>query len=158
MPTIDKDFKVKNGLLVTGNGSFGGPVSVGTPTLQSHAVTKDYVDSLSFGGGTSVVVSSTEPQSPLNGNLWLDTNISRLKVYLANAWLTIANTDDAFYTFNHIHGTDGTVQAFSDGGDLFSIQNISLDGLFAGTTTWTYVLDGGDVFIPDPMLLDAGTI
>ncbi len=36
---------------VAGGGSFGNPVTVGTPTAASHAATKDYVDS-NFGGGS----------------------------------------------------------------------------------------------------------
>ncbi len=44
MTTTNKDFKVKNGIAVTGNGTFGGPVVVGTPTDPSHAVTKEYLD------------------------------------------------------------------------------------------------------------------
>ena len=44
MTTIDKDFKVKNGLAVNDGGTFGGPVVVGTPTEPSHAVTKEYLE------------------------------------------------------------------------------------------------------------------
>lgn len=45
MSTVNKDFKVKNGIQVSEGGSFGGPVAVGTPTDPSHAVTKEYLDS-----------------------------------------------------------------------------------------------------------------
>ncbi len=41
MATLEKDFKVKNGLQVTLGGTFGGAVEVGTPTLANHAVTKE---------------------------------------------------------------------------------------------------------------------
>lgn len=44
MTTSNKDFKVKNGIAVTGSGTFGGPVSVGSPTDPNHAVTKEYFD------------------------------------------------------------------------------------------------------------------
>jgi hypothetical protein len=44
LTTTDKDFKVKNGLVVNDGGTFGGPVVVGTPTESSHAVTKEYLD------------------------------------------------------------------------------------------------------------------
>ena len=46
MTTTDKDFKVRNGLTVSEGGTFGGPVAVGTPTDPSHAVTKEYIDSI----------------------------------------------------------------------------------------------------------------
>ncbi len=46
MSTSNKDFKVKNGIVVNGNGSFGGPVAVGTPTNAEHAATKAYVDDI----------------------------------------------------------------------------------------------------------------
>lgn len=55
MSTIDKDFKVKNGLSVTGNGSFGGTVSVDTPTLPEHAATKAYVDSVAGSGYVAII-------------------------------------------------------------------------------------------------------
>ena len=41
MSTVNKDFKVKNGLIVGLGGSFGGTVTVGTPTLAAHAATKE---------------------------------------------------------------------------------------------------------------------
>jgi hypothetical protein len=61
--TVNKDFKVKNGIQVNGGGNFNGPVSVATPTDPSHAVTKEYLDSLIatlglgelFGGTASTV-------------------------------------------------------------------------------------------------------
>ena len=46
MATLEKDFKVKNGLVVTNGGTFGDSVSVGEPTLNGHATTKLYVDNL----------------------------------------------------------------------------------------------------------------
>jgi hypothetical protein len=56
LTTTDKDFKVKKGLQVTEGGTFGGPVAVGSPTQASHAVTKDYVDTIAglegIDGGT----------------------------------------------------------------------------------------------------------
>ncbi len=46
MTTTNKDFKVKNGIVVSEGGTFGGPVVVGEPTDPSHAVTKEYLDSV----------------------------------------------------------------------------------------------------------------
>jgi hypothetical protein len=55
MSTNNKDFKVKNGIQVSEGGTFGGPVSVGTATDPSHAVTKEQVDFLSLMAGLSVM-------------------------------------------------------------------------------------------------------
>lgn len=55
MTTNNKDFKVKNGIQVSEGGTFGGPVSVGTPTDPSHAVTKDYIDLLVVLAGLSAI-------------------------------------------------------------------------------------------------------
>lgn len=46
MSTSSKDFKVKNGIQVSGGGSFGSAVTVGAPSLSGHATTLSYVDSL----------------------------------------------------------------------------------------------------------------
>ena len=48
MSTIDKDFKVKNGLQVVEGATFGEAISVGAPTLDEHAATKEYVDTEIF--------------------------------------------------------------------------------------------------------------
>ena len=106
MATVNKDFKVKNGLIVTGGGEFGGTVSVGTPTLDTHAATKAYVDSLASG----MVVGSTAPSTPENGDLWFDTLTSRVNVYYSGSWMTMASIDDTLNLPQHIHDTaiDGT--------------------------------------------------
>ena len=44
MATVNKDFKVKHGLNVAEGGTFGQAVVVGTPTENTHAATKAYVD------------------------------------------------------------------------------------------------------------------
>ncbi len=51
---------------VAGGGSFGNPVTVGTPTTASHAATKDYVDSSS--GATDVqMMASAHDQATTDG-------------------------------------------------------------------------------------------
>lgn len=71
MATIDKDFKVKNGLIVTEGGTFGGPVAVGTPQGPDDAVTKSYVDNIALTtgptgpqGAPSDIPGPTGPQGP----------------------------------------------------------------------------------------------
>jgi hypothetical protein len=38
MTTVDKDFKVKNGLVVANGGTFGNAVTVGAPTDRKSVV------------------------------------------------------------------------------------------------------------------------
>ena len=119
MATVNKDFKVKNGLIVAGGGSFGGTVVVGTPTDSTHAATKAYVDSV-IGG---MEVGATAPSTPDNGDLWFDTLTSRVNVYYSNAWITMAAIDDTLGIPQHIHDTsiDGNgliVSTFITGGSF----------------------------------------
>jgi hypothetical protein len=44
LTTLDKDFKVKNGLSVAGSATVGGVVSAADPTGPSHLVTRGYLD------------------------------------------------------------------------------------------------------------------
>lgn len=144
MATVDKDFKVKNGLVVNNGGSFGGSVVVGAPTLASHAATKEYVDSV-IGG---MAVGSTAPSSPDNGDLWFDTLTERVNVYYGGSWLTIATIDDTLNLPQHIHDTaiDGTgfiVTTFREGGSFNSPQGTGLDGGGPASTVWAQTFDGG---------------
>jgi hypothetical protein len=104
MATVDKDFKVKNGLVVANGGTFGDAVTVGAPTLNAHAATKEYVDS------RSMAVGNTAPSSPTNGTQWLDTLTNRVNFYYNGSWYTQATIDDTVSIPDHIHDTaiDGT--------------------------------------------------
>lgn len=145
MATVDKDFKVKNGLQVAGSGSFGGTLAVATPTADTHAATKAYVDSV-----TGMTVSSTAPSSPNNGKQWLDTGTNRINFYYNGAWYTQATIDDTNNLPQHIHDTaiDGTgfiVSQFYEGGSFNSPLGVGLDAGGPSTSTWTVVFDGGSV-------------
>jgi hypothetical protein len=148
--TTDKDFKVKNGLIVGLGGSFGGTVEVDTPTLNTHATTKQYVDDLIAGVG-SVIVSDTAPVSPENGDLWFDTVGERLRVYYETTdWLTLASIADTQNIPDHIHDTaiDGTGQIISIfwDGDWYNSPTLqTLDGGLPGSVSWDFVFDGGTV-------------
>ena len=144
MATVDKDFKVKNGLQVGNGGSFGGSVVVGEPTLNSHAATKAYVDAMS----SSMLVGSTAPLSPDNGDLWFDTLTSRVNVYYSGSWLTMATVDDTLNLPQHIHDTaiDGTgliVSQFVSGGSFNDPQGSPVDGGSYNSASWTTIYDGG---------------
>jgi len=142
MATVEKDFKVKNGLIVTNGGSFGGAVEVGTPTTNAHAATKEYVDS------RSMAVGSTAPSSPTNGTMWLDTTTNRVNFYYDGSWYTQATIDDTNNLPEHIHDTaiDGTgfiVSQFYNAGSFNSPLGVGLDSGGPSTTSWTVVFDGG---------------
>ena len=146
MATVEKDFKVKNGLVVTNGGTFGDAVTVGAPTLAAHAATKEYVDSVTG----SMAVGTTPPSSPTNGTQWLDTLTNRVNFYYNGSWYTQATIDDTQNLPQHIHDTaiDGTgfiVSQFYDGSTFNAPQGSGIDAGGPSTTTWTVVFDGGTV-------------
>jgi hypothetical protein len=143
MATVNKDFKVKHGLIVAEGGTFGQPVVVGTPTENSHATTKLYVDTIAAG----MAVSGTAPVSPTNGDLWFDTLTERVNVYYNSAWSTLAMLEDAELLQQHIHDTaiDGTgliVTTFRDAGYYNESGNLVSAGLY-NSTTWDETWDAG---------------
>lgn len=146
MATVDKDFKVKNGLVVANGGTFGDAVTVGAPTLAGHAATKEYVDSLTG----SMAVGTTAPSSPTNGTQWLDTLTNRVNFYYEGTWYTQATIDDTQNLPQHIHDTaiDGTgfiVSQFYNGGSFNSPLGVGLDAGGPDTEVWSVVFDGGSV-------------
>jgi hypothetical protein len=90
--TADKDFKVKNGLVVGAGGTFNGTVVVATPTENNHAATKQYVDENAGGGGSSVTVSDTAPSSPSSGDLWFDSSTARFFIYYDSFWIEVSSS------------------------------------------------------------------
>ena len=145
MATVNKDFKVKNGLAVVLGGSFGGTVTVATPTDDSHAATKSYVDLVA--GSPAIPVSDEAPPSPVNGSLWYDTVTTRLYIYYSGQWVAQANLADAEFLQDHIHDTsiDGNgliVSKFIDGGYYYEPGNLVSAG-FYDTTSWENTWVGG---------------
>lgn len=147
MATDNKDFKVKNGLIVTNGGTFGGPVTVATPIDNSHAATKEYVDSiLGVDPVPEVPVGETAPLG-VNGYLWYDTVTQRLHIYYNGQWIAIATLEDAEYLQDHIHDTaiDGTgriVSVFISGG-FYDDPGVLVSADFYNTTYWESLWDGG---------------
>jgi hypothetical protein len=146
MATVDKDFKVKNGLVVANGGTFGGTVTVATPTLGDHATTKDYVDSLT--GTPSIPISDDAPESPNDGDLWFDSVTERVHVYYGSEWVAIATLADSEVLRDHIHDTsiDGTgliVSTFVSGGS-YDEPGVLVSAGSYDTTTWESVWNGGD--------------
>ena len=150
MATTNRDFKVKHGLDVANGGTFGGTVTVATPTLDTHAVTKLYVDSLVQGIAPVVPTESTQPQDPADGQLWFDTVSRHLSIYSTDAaeWIMIATFADTADLRQHIHDTaiDGTgliVSIFQDAGFYDSIFTSTEIAGFYDSEYWTNSYDGG---------------
>jgi hypothetical protein len=143
MATVNKDFKVKHGLNVAEGGTFGSAVVVGTPTENTHAATKLYVDTQASG----VTVSETAPATPSNGQLWFDTVTQRIQVYYDGTWSPMATLEDAEVLQEHIHDTsiDGTgliASTFRDGGYYTGLGDIVSAGLY-NTSSFDETWDGG---------------
>ena len=143
MATTNRDFKVKHGLDVTQGGTFGGTVTVATPTENTHATTKLYVDT-AVGSPT---VGTTQPASPVNGNLWFDTLTERVHVYYNSQWVAIATLEDAETLQDHIHDTsiDGTglvVSTFISGG-AYNEPGVLVSAGFYNTSEFEATFDGG---------------
>ena len=144
MPTANKDFKVKNGLQVTGGATFGGTVTALDPTEAGHLATKGYVDLIAAG----IPVDSTPPSTPSNGDLWFDTLVERINVYYDGQWVTLATIDDTLTIPDHIHDTsiDGNgliVTRFVSGGSFNDPQGTGIDGGTPSTVDFTDTYDGG---------------
>lgn len=149
MATVDKDFKVKHGLQVTGNATVGGTLAIADPTDDTHAVTKSFLDT-ALAAVPSTAVQSTAPSTPDNGAFWLDTSISRLKVYSEGTWLTLATAEEALDIPDHTHDMtidgDGLIETvLYNAGDYNDPQIATIDGGGPSSTTWDVILDGGSV-------------
>ena len=145
MATTNRDFKVKHGLSVAEGGTFGSPVTVGTPTENTHAATKLYVDSKEV----IVAQGSTAPGagSSTNGELFIDTAENRLLFYYGGQWNTIALLSDTIEIAQHIHdtaigGTGLIVSTFKDAG-FYNEAGSEEDAGFYNTNSWSATYDGG---------------
>lgn len=146
MATVDKDFKVKNGLNVALGGTFGGTVVVGTPTQNTHATTKLYVDDAV--SNYAVPQYNEPPQVATDGQLYIDPVTKRVAFYIDSAWITIATLDDTLDLQQHIHDTaiDGTgliVSIVQDAGYYNEAGSTPEDAGFYNTNSWATTWDGG---------------
>ena len=143
MATTNRDFRVKHGINVADGGTFGGTVTVATPTENTHAATKLYVDT-AVGSPT---VGTTQPASPVNGSLWFDTLTERVHVYYNSQWVAIATLEDAETLQDHIHDTaiDGTglvISTFISGG-AYNEPGVLVSAGFYNTSEFEATFDGG---------------
>ena len=145
MATVNRDFKVKHGINVAEGGIFGSPVTVATPTENTHATTKLYVDTAV--GSPQIPVNANSPTSPDNGDLWFDTLTERIHVYYNSQWVPIATLEDAETLQDHIHDTsiDGSgliVSTFISGGAYNEPGVLVSAGLY-NTSEFEATFDGG---------------
>ena len=143
MATTNKDFKVKNGLDVALGGSFGGTVTVGTPTQNTHAATKLYVDEKPL----LVEIAGQAPATPTNGQLYYDTVYKRVHIYYNSEWAALANIADAEFLQDHIHDTsiggNGMLASiFVEGGTYNTVGALIETGVY-NTVLFTETWDGG---------------
>ena len=143
MATVNKDFKVKHGLNVAEGGTFGSAVIVGTPTENTHATTKLYVDSKPL----LVATASTSPADAVNGQLYVDTQENRLLFFYNGQWNTLALLQDTLEIAQHIHdtaigGTGLIVSTFVDAG-FYNEAGGEEDAGFYNTNSWAATYDGG---------------
>jgi hypothetical protein len=141
--TVNKDFRVKHGINVAEGGIFGSTVTVATPTQNTHAATKLYVDT-AVGSPT---VGTTQPESPVNGSLWFDTLTERVHIYYSGQWVAIATLEDAETLQDHIHDTaiDGNgliVSTFISGG-AYNEPGVLVSAGFYNTSEFEATFDGG---------------
>jgi hypothetical protein len=144
--TTNRDFKVKHGLDVANGGTFGQAVTVGTPTENSHATTKLYVDSKPV----FVPTQSTEPTTPVDGQLWFDTNTKHLSIYSEDfeEWVMIATFEDTANLREHIHdtsigGTGLIASIYQDAGYYDAIFSSSQDAGYYDLNEWAMEWNGG---------------
>ena len=145
MATVNKDFKVKHGLNVAEGGTFGQAVVVGTPTENTHAATKLYVDNKEL----LVAQGDTPPSSgsSTNGELFINTQENRLLFFYNGQWNTVALLQDTLEIAQHIHdtaigGTGLIVSTFKDAG-FYNEAGSEEDAGFYNTNSWAATYDGG---------------
>jgi hypothetical protein len=143
MATTTKDFKVKHGLSVTNGGSFGGTVVVATPTENTHAATKAYVDDLA-----GIEIAATAPEITRNGQFYFNSDTYHLSVSYDDEWLVLANYLDTINLPQHIHDTsiggNGLMTTiFQDAGFYYETPLSLNDSGFYDQVIWEILFDGG---------------
>lgn len=143
MSITEKDFKVKNGLVVSLGGTFGGTVTVDTPTELMHAATKQYVDNAS-----PVEISDVPPVITRDGQFYFNTDTYHMSVSYDNEWIVLANFMDTINLPQHIHdtsigGNGLIVTIFQDAGFYYEVPLSFNDAGAYNQAIWEVLFDGG---------------
>ena len=125
----DKNFSVKNGLTVNGSEIVSSSRQLKNITAidstTAAAITNAGIGGGGGGGGgASVTTSSTAPSSPLEGDLWFDTDDGTLNIYFndgdSSQWLAVSGESGVgpFSGYQMVH-TSGTAPITPAIGDLW---------------------------------------
>ena len=145
MATVNKDFRVKHGLVVADGATFGGTVTVATPTENTHATTKAYVDAIEL--IVAQGINAPAEADAVDGELFIDTQNNRLLFFYNGQWNTTALLQDTLEIAQHIHdtaigGTGLIVSTFKDAG-FYNEAGGEEDAGFYNTNNWAATYDGG---------------
>lgn len=120
MATVDKNFRIKNGLVVANNVEVQGT----SLTVNGNQVLTT-ADSVS-----AVTLGTSYPSSAETGTLFLNTVTGRMAIFDVNAWREIAYLTE----LESIYGGEADTTLFG----------VAYDGGDASTVTYVGVIEGGD--------------
>jgi hypothetical protein len=80
MATTEKDFRVKNGLVVAG------PIT-GASSITATSFVGDGSQLTNIVAGSTITTAAVAPSSPSNGDAWFNTATNSFNVYYNNAWV-----------------------------------------------------------------------
>jgi hypothetical protein len=143
LATSNKDFKIKNGLIVEGDSATVNgndvltsassiddldDVSITTPAdtqVLAYEAETSLWKNINLSGGSSVTVSSSTPESPSDGSVWLDTDGT---VQPASAdlrkWVQVATA--AQTTFTGEADGSGSTLAYTPGNEQVFLNGVQL--------------------------------
>ena len=157
---VDDDLYVSDSLEVIGSGSsFTQPLTVGSPTGDSHAATKNYVDSTVTGGEVATATAATNAMAcSLDGTcevITIDSGQGQTEVYLMDqnvqttssttfAGITITGSGSSFTQ----PVTVGSPTADSHAATRSYVDSSIVSGIGTATSTQYWTLSGTDLY-PD---------
>ena len=98
MATVNKDFKVKHGLSVSGGATFGQAIEIGEPTADDHAASKGYVDT-----------AISDKADLVNGTVSPDQLSTINEVLYAPRFVSIASNGTFAYSTDNTTWTQGSL-------------------------------------------------
>lgn len=120
MTTVDKNFRVKNGLVVSNNLEVQGT----SLTVNGNEVLTTATDV------SAVTLGTSYPASALTGTLFLNTITGRMAIFDVNAWREIAYLTE----LEPIYGGEADTTFFG----------VEYDGGDSSTTLFVGVIEAGD--------------
>jgi hypothetical protein len=100
----------------------------------------------------------TDPESPTSGQIYYNTNDSKLKVYNGSSWTTVGNTQEEIedYINGLITAGSGISVDYDDDGNSLTIANTGVTSLTGTANEVTVSASAGDITIslPDTVNVD----